>query len=117
MESHNIEDLIAIDLQTFLSLKTKNDTISIEDALDIAAYVSANFMRLIFTKNKKIEKNEINGVFGIVSNFYNTYFEGQISKKDFENMSKKSLQLLQNTAFDEMSKTFFQQIISEAKPQ
>lgn len=115
MESQNIEDLIALDLQTFLNLKTKNEVISIEDALDIASYVSANFMRIIFTKNKSIEKNEINGVFGIVSNFYNIHFEGQITEKEFQDMSQKALELLQNTAFDEMSKSFFQKIISEAE--
>lgn len=115
MKSQNIEDLIALDLQTFLNLKTKNETITINDALEIAAYVSANFMRVIYTKNKNIEKHEINGVFGIVKNFYNTFFEGQITEDEYQEMAKKSLQLLQNTAFDEMSKTFFNKIISDSK--
>ena len=115
MKPQNIEDLIALDLQTFLNLKTKNETISINDALEIASYVSANFMRVIYSKNKSIEKHEINGVFGIVTNFYNSYFEGQITEDEFQEMAKKSLQLLQNTAFDEMSKTFFNNIISNSK--
>ena len=115
MEKHNIEDLITLDLQTFLGLKAKNDTISIESALEIGAYVAANFLRIIYTKNKEIKPEEINGVFGIVSNFYSTYFEGQITEDDFQNMAKKSSELLQNTDFDEMSRTFFKNIISKEK--
>lgn len=115
MNKHNIEDLITLDLQTFINLKMKNDTISIDDVLEISAYVAANFMRIIFTRNKQIEDQEINGIFGIISNFFNSYFEGQISETDFKIMTEKSSQLLQNTNFDEMSKAFFNQIIDQEK--
>ena len=115
MESQNIEDLIALDLQTFLNLNAKNNNISIDDALEIAAYVSANFMRIIYAKNKSIEKHEINGIFGIVSNFYNSFFDGQITEEEFKDMANKSTQLLQNTSFDEMSKAFFNKIITESE--
>lgn len=115
MESQNIEDLIALDLQTFLNLKTKDNYISIDDAIEIAAYISANFMRIIYTKNKSIEKHEINGIFGIISNYYNSFFDGQITDEDFQEITKKSTQLLQNTSFDEMSRSFFNKIISESE--
>lgn len=116
MEKQNIEDLIPLDLQTFLNLKAANNsTISIDDALEIAAFVAANFMRIIYAKNKKIEKHEINGIFKIVTDFYTIHFDGQITEVEFQEMAKKSLQLLQNTAFDEISKTFFTNIISESK--
>lgn len=115
MSKHNIEDLITLDLQTFIQLKMENDTISIDDVLEISAYVSANFMRIIYTKNKKIESAEVNGIFGIVSNFFNTYFEGQITEEEFKNMTIKSSQLLQNTDFDEMSKAFFSKITNSQK--
>lgn len=117
METQNIEDLIALDLQTFLNLKTKNETISIDDALEIGAFIAANFMRIIYTKNKKIKQVEINGVIGIVSNLFNTYFNDQITDKDFQDMSQKSLQLLQNTDFDQVSKDFFNNIITSSTKQ
>jgi len=117
MEKQKIEDLIEIDLDTFLKQKAKNGSIALDDALEIAAYVSANFMRVIYTKNKNIEKHEINGIFGIVSDFYNNYFEGQITKDEYYEMSQKAIKLLQNNDFDEMSKAFFNDLFASEKKQ
>lgn len=110
-----IEELIPLDLTTFLELKSKNAGINSEAAIEIGAYVAANFMRIIYTKNKTITKEEINGVFGIVSNFYHEFFEGQLLKEDYVTMSEKAMKLLNDTGFDENSKRFFQQIIDEAE--
>ncbi|MDN3706072.1 hypothetical protein QW060_02915 [Myroides ceti] len=115
--SKPIEELIPLDLTTFLELKSRNAAIDSAAAIEIGAYVAANFMRIIFTKNKAITKEEINGVFGIVSNFYNEFFEGQLLKEDYIEMSDLAMNLLKDADFDDNSKRFFQKIIDEAEQQ
>lgn len=115
MTETNIESLIKTDLETFLNFKNQQGNLTIESASDIAAYVGANFLRIIFSKNKELKKEELNGVFGIISNVFNDLFEDQFSQTDFENISKKALDLLNNTNFDENSKMFFSNIINNAQ--
>ena len=117
MEKNAIETLLPHDLETFLYLKSKgNKTLTITDALTIGAYVAANYLRMIYMKNKTVTPEEINGVFGLVSNFYNLYFENQLQESDFLQMSKQSLELMQDTEFDQKSKAFFQNIVEKSNP-
>jgi len=115
MSEINIETLIRTDLETFLNFKNHQGNLTIESASEIASYVGANFLRIIFSKNKELKKEELNGVFGIISNVYNDLFEGQFSQSDFENISKKALDLLSDTNFDQNSKIFFLNLINNAQ--
>lgn len=117
MTSKPIEELLPEDLKTFLQLKEKNGHINSADALEIGAYVAANYLRLIYSRNKSVTETELNGVFGLISNFYNTYFENQLNREDYEQMSKKAFALLQDTGFDENSRAFFQDIVSQSEKQ
>ncbi len=110
---HSIEYLINLDLQTFLELKNKKGSINVEDALEIAAYVGANYLRIIFNKNKEVKKEEVNGVLGIISNCYHHLFEGQLEQQDYITISEKIKTLLSDTNFDQRSKDFFLEITKE----
>lgn len=111
MSSTNIAQLIQNDLETLLYYKSKKEEISVEIAIEIAAYVAAKFLRIIFAKNKEIKPEELNGVFGIISNVYSDIFQNQLLKTDFELISKTALELLQDTDFDSNSSNFFKSII------
>ena len=111
MSSSNIENLIQKDLETLLYHKSLKGEISVNIAVEIAAYVAANFLRIIFAKNKEIKPEELKGVFGIISNVYNDIFKDQLEKEDYEKISSKALNLLKDTDFDNNCKVFFNSII------
>ena len=111
MNSSNIEHLIQKDLETLLYYKSLKSEISVNIAVEIAAYVAANFLRIIFAKNKEIKPEELKGVFGIISNVYNDIFKDQLEKADYEKISEMALTFLQDTDFDNNRKVFIKSII------
>jgi len=114
MSSTAIENLIKKDLETFLHYKSLQNEISVNDAIEIAAYVGANFLRVIFAKNKDLKPEELNGVFGIISNVYKDLFDNQFQKGDYEKISLLAFELLKDTDFDSKSRSFFTSIIHKA---
>lgn len=114
MSSTAIETLIKNDLETFLYYKSLQNEVSVNDAIEIAAYVGANFLRVIFAKNKDLKPEELNGVFGIISNVYHDLFGSQFGKEDYERISRLALELLKDTGFDSKSRSFFTTIIHKA---
>lgn len=114
MSTTNIEQLIKEDLETFLHYKSLQHEISVNDAVEIAAYVGANFLRVIFAKNKDVTPEELNGVFGIISNVYRDLFDGQLTKEDYKKISLLAFELLKDTDFDSKSRLFFSNIIHKA---
>lgn len=112
MSKTNIETLITNDLETFLHYKSQKGNVSIEDAIEIAAYVGANFLRIIFHKNKELKPEELNGVFGIISNVYNDLFQNQMTQSDYQEIFQKASTLLKDTNFDQKSKDFFSEIVA-----
>ncbi|WLD22687.1 hypothetical protein NU10_08050 [Flavobacterium dauae] len=107
MSSSNIEQLIRTDLETLLYHKSLKNEISVTSAIEIAAYVAAKFLRIIYTKNKEIKTEELNGIFGIISNIYNELFSNQLKIDDFKKISSLALDLLKDTNFDVNCKAFF----------
>lgn len=105
-----IEQLIEKDLETFLSILSEKNQLNTETLIELSAYVAANFMRIIYTKQKEISKQEINGVLGIISNLLNEWFQNELTISDYEEISKKSLSLIQDTGFDEKSQHYFRQL-------
>jgi len=111
MSSSNIEQLIRIDLEALLNHKHLKSEISIANAIEIAAYVAAKFLRIIYAKNKEIKTEELNGVFGIISNIYNELFSNQLEIADFEKISFLALDLLKDTDFDKNCEAFYKEIL------
>ncbi|HLW62790.1 MAG TPA: hypothetical protein VKY33_05250 [Flavobacterium sp.] len=114
MDSTPIEILIKKDLELFLYHKSL-ETLTTEDAVEIGAYVGANFLRIIFTKNKELKPEELNGVFGIISNVYNDLFGEQFTQNDYKKLSNRALELLKDTRFEQNSKVFFGKILENKK--
>lgn len=110
MDTTSIETLIKNDLELFLYHKSLSK-LTIEDAVEIGAYVGANFLRIIFTKNKELKPEELNGVFGIISNVYNDLFDKQFTQNDYEQLALKTSDLLKDTHFEQNSKVFFGKIL------
>lgn len=110
-----IEQLIEKDLETFLSVLSEKKELTSENVVELSAYIAANFMRIIYTKQKSISKEEINGVIGIISNLLNDWFQGEITNDEYQEISKKSLSLLQDTGFDEKSQLFFRNLLADNK--
>lgn len=114
MQENTIEKRLPEDLALFLHLKAQTqDTVTIEDALTIGAQVAARYLRLIFNQNKEVTPEELNGVFGLVSNYYAEIFEGQLQQEDYLNMSAQSKALLESTDFDAQSQAFFDDLVSK----
>jgi len=105
-----IEILIEKDLETFLSILSEKKQLTNERVVELSAYIAANFMRIIFTKQKSISKEEINGVIGIISNLLHNWFGEDLTWSDYENISKQSLNLLQDVGFEEKSQLFFRNL-------
>lgn len=112
MKKTNIEDLIAKDLDTFITALQNNNRLTVEEVCTLSAFIAANFMKIIYAKQKSISATEINGVLGIISNILNQWFDNQFSEEDFLSISEKSLQLLQNTSFEQDSKKYFSNIVA-----
>lgn len=113
MSSTTIENLIKTDLETFLHYKSLQNEVSVNDAIEIAAYVGANFLRIIFAKNKELKPEELNGVFGIISDIYNDLFHNQLTKDDYNKITLLASALLKDTDFDNKSRLFFTKIIQK----
>lgn len=107
MSALNIEVLIHNDLDRLLQTKSKQGELTVNKAIEVAAYVAAKYLRIIFTSKKEIKPDELNGVFGIISNFYNEIFDNELQKTDYEKISSFALNLLQNTDFDTKCKEYF----------
>lgn len=107
-----IEILIEKDLETFIPYLSKKNQLNTDTLIELSSHIAANFMRLIYTKQKSIAKEEINGVIGIISNLLNDWFENQLTKEDYISIQKKSLDLLKDTGFDEKQQIYFRNLIS-----
>ena len=107
MHSQNIDQLIANDLEKLLYHKSLKSKVTVNIATEIAAYVAAKYLRIIFAKNKEIKPEELNGVFGIISNYYNEIFSNQLNTDDYKSISKTALNLLNDTNFDANCEKFF----------
>lgn len=111
MDTKNIEHLIVTDLEKLLSQKHSTKNIKLDTAIETAAYVAAKYLRIIFANNKEIKTEELNGIFGIISNFYNEIFQNQLNTNDYQAISTTALQLLKDVDFDTNCEKFFKNIM------
>lgn len=109
--SVSIEQMIDEDLHLFLSHLERKNKMNVESVVELASYISANMMRLIYTKQKSISKDEINGVIGTMSNCLYSIFKDNITQEDYKKIATTALSLLKNTAFDEQSQLYFRSLV------
>ncbi len=112
MSKPDIQSVILNDLDTLLKAKSQHNGLNIDDVIEIGAYVGASVLRSRFSATKEIKDNEINGVFGVIGNFYVQSFKGNFSQIEFDTLLKRSLELLQTPTFDQDSITFFNTILN-----
>lgn len=103
----NIEKLIYDDLGYLLKKKSKNGELTISIVIEVASYVAAKYLRIIYSKNKEVKPDELNGIFGIISNFYKASFDDHLHADDYKKISSLALNLLTDTNFDNNCKNFF----------
>lgn len=111
--SVSIEQMIEEDLHHFLSHLERKNKMNVSNVIELASYISANMMRLIYTKQKSISESEINGVIGIMSNQLHTIFGDSLVHDDYKKIAKTALNFLKNTAFDEQSQNYFRLLVFE----
>ena len=106
-----IQDLIYQNLDILLKNQAqKEEGLNMERALKIGAYVAAGVLRSRHKEQKEILTIEIEGVYGIVRDFYQEHFES-FNNKDYENLKDTSLNLLRNPNFDQELESFIQSIV------
>ena len=111
--SQSIEVLIKKDMEIFVSMLAEREELNSESIITLSAHIAAQFMRIIYTKQKTIAIEEVNGVLGIISNILHEWFEDQITTEDYEKISKRSLDFLKDTDFDEKSRIYFSNLVQK----
>lgn len=111
-EQHNIEKMITDDLHHFLQVLEEKNKLQVEQVIELASYIAANFMRIIYTKQKNIQTEEINGVLGIVSNVLHSIFGDAFTQSDYQQIAQKSLDHLKDVGFDDRSQDYFRQLLN-----
>lgn len=106
-----IQDLIHQNLDILLKKQSeKPEGLHMKQAIKIGAYVAAGVLRSRYKEEKKILPEEIEGVYGIVGNFYADSFKS-FSQEDFDNLKTNSLGLLQMPTFDDDLNSFINSIV------
>lgn len=110
MSSIPIEQMIREDLHYFLAHLERKKRMDVEHVIELSSYIATNFMRLIYTKQKEISTEEINGVIGITSSILHEIFGDEITNKDYKKMADNTLLFLKNTDFDNKSQSYFREL-------
>ncbi len=98
----DIQTLIQKNLDQLLYLADKKQVLDNAMVVKIGAFVAAAVLRGRFAEQKEVTQQEINGVFGIIGDFFRTSFGGRsFSKVHFNKMTSLSLELIQETTFDQ----------------
>lgn len=115
MKKVTVQEVIISDLDRLLKAKSQHNGLNIQDLQEIGAYVGASALRVRFAEKKEVTPEEINGVYGIIGNFYISHFKETFGQNEFNDMMHISLELLNRTTFDQDSKLFYDQIMSLKK--
>jgi len=107
-----IKDIIYRDMDILITAKLKDGkNISIDNLIDIAAYLAASLFRTRWNQKGELTNEEINIVLGNIGDFCNEHFGEYFTQNDFDKIVKISQLLLQKPTFDDDSKMFFEEII------
>lgn len=96
----HIEQLIIQRLDYLLTQKGETSPLTLDSLIEIGAYVSGGVLRGRFSVTKEVSQEEINGVFGIVGNFFKAHFPEDFTEETFIAMRDKTLALMKETTFD-----------------
>lgn len=96
----HIEQLIIQRLDYLLTKKGATSPLTLDSLIEIGAYVAAGVLRGRFSVTKEVSQEEINGVFGVVGDFFKSHFPEDFTEKTFIAMRNKALALIQETTFD-----------------
>ncbi|HLV47067.1 MAG TPA: hypothetical protein VKY32_08525 [Flavobacterium sp.] len=113
MSAKNFDEQIREDLDMFLSLKSKT-SLQIDDIIQIGAFVGANFLRMLFSQQKDVSNQQLNSIFGVISNHYHDLFGDQLQENDYHQLSDKALKELQDVNFEQNMHDYFDKIVQEA---
>lgn len=101
-----IQQLIIQLLDYLLLKKSEVKPLNIETLIEIGSYVGGGVLRGRFSLVKEVSQEEINGVFGVIGNFFKEHFPEDFTDKEFVIMRDKALELIQETTFDSDLKSF-----------
>lgn len=101
-----IQQLIIQLLDYLLLKKSEVKPLNIETLIEIGSYVGGGVLRGRFSLVKEVSQEEINGVFGVIGNFFKEHFPEDFTEKEFVIMRDKALELIQETTFDSDLKSF-----------
>lgn len=96
----HIQDVIIQNLDGLIKAQSSKSELKIEDLVAIGAYVGAGVLRGRYQVVKEVKEEEIQGVFGIIGNFYRDSFGDAFDQEDFVALKSKAMELLQQPTFD-----------------
>lgn len=108
----HIQDLIHQNIDALLTAQSNKEDLTLAHIIEIGAYVAAGALRGRFAAEKEVSQEEINGVFGIIGDFYNEHFGEDFTESDFQAMTTQALQLLQRTTFDADLESYVDSILN-----
>ncbi|MHC5202614.1 hypothetical protein [Myroides sp. LJL119] len=98
----DIQKLIHQNLDELLYFADKKQVLDTHMVVRIGAFVGAAVLRGRYAQTKNVTQEEINGVFGIIGDFFRLSFGGRsFSKVHFKKMTTLALELIQQTSFDQ----------------
>ncbi|MBW3518548.1 hypothetical protein [Flavobacterium sp. NKUCC04_CG] len=109
----HIQDLIIQNLDGLIKAQSNKAELQIENLIAIGAYVAAGVLRGRYQVVKEVKEEEINGVFGIVGNFYAENFGGGFTQEDFITLKTRAMELLQQPTFDSDLNEFVAEILKK----
>lgn len=106
-----IQDLINQNLDILIMKQSeKSEALTMQKAIEIGAYVAAGVLRSRHKAIGEVLPEEIEGVYGIVDDFYNKSFD-TFTQTHFDELKKTSLELMQKPTFDQDLDMFVQSIM------
>lgn len=105
--------MIYSQMDHFIGKSTDQDgQILYDKVIEIACWTGAYVIRQRHIQTKNVPQDEIQLVLGTIGNFCKENFGDDFTREDFEQVSTKTLELLQSPGFDTDARDFFGQFYS-----
>jgi len=106
-----IQDLIYQNLDILITKQSeKPEGLTLQKSIDIGAYVAAGVLRSRHKDKGEVLPEEIEGVYGIVGEFYKKSFDS-FTQENFDLLKKTSLEMMQKPTFDQDLDSFIESIM------
>ena len=106
----DIQTLIHQYLDELLYLADKKEILDTNMVVRIGAFVGTAFLRGRYADKKEVTEEEINGVFGIIGDFFKASFGRSYTKVHYRKMIALSLELIRETTFDNDLQEFIESL-------